>query len=725
MQIIQTLVPSQIKGGFLDILTQAKPHFPKIQDSLKIPILFDNIESPEYVNLTGWKWDTPMLTGLKEWFVRHQAQAGDKVLIEIRTSNLEINNEYRLRFLKSNEAIPAEVESEDVGCFNNVAWYTTWLQKGIELSEKGRFEEALKALDMANRTCSYLEEHWILSGKIMRNLGRLEEAIKCFDIALSLNPKSGEAQNIKAVVLTQQSQANLTYAPIPTKNEERTHFLILKGRNTIEIWNEKRLPFEPKDWLLTFRNEIRSALTSLNCDTTEVLHAIYISPEREPSDIDNILFYNVGTQYFQQTKYAGLCFERSFSKTPPLPNASNLRSVEHYERYESQLKNSGFDFWIPTRTLIKWDSKLATDFMVRLKKTKNPALIWFAIKSGSINPVAEFQGVPSQFGLRLKITVPIWITCSFMDLVKPLIDGSVSAFHQHNGANEEAVAEHLTSTLEVRAQDIINYLRDSTYAVLGQRNLFWLRQNGIQWNPSDQDCIAVELLFGSSNEAMVEFQGELFEVIPKMIHLQADEDLPRYFHHELILNNTEATNCTRPPGVSHLDWSGCKTCFNWICGHSTCMHPAKEEKVIEGGALCPYEHCIENMPVMIDPQNGCRLFGHLCPAGERTQKECLKVAQAWQQKRLQERYDKSSGFERLSLDEFQKRHSNKGKFTKQDMKFCHAVFACFGHEHMWVVITQINDDGVEGWVNNEPRNAGSPKYGEHVFIRYGKIEDIS
>jgi hypothetical protein len=66
MKIIQTLVESQIKNGILDILKDAQPHFPKSYTSTRISVFFDDETLARAVNLTGWKYNTPMLTGLKK-----------------------------------------------------------------------------------------------------------------------------------------------------------------------------------------------------------------------------------------------------------------------------------------------------------------------------------------------------------------------------------------------------------------------------------------------------------------------------------------------------------------------------------------------------------------------------------------------------------------------------------------------------------------------------------
>jgi len=94
-KIIQTLVESQIENGILDILKDAQPHFPMSYTSTRISVFFDDETLPTGINLTGWKHDTPMLTGLKKWYNKHSVTVGDKVVIEILGSN-----SYRLSILK-------------------------------------------------------------------------------------------------------------------------------------------------------------------------------------------------------------------------------------------------------------------------------------------------------------------------------------------------------------------------------------------------------------------------------------------------------------------------------------------------------------------------------------------------------------------------------------------------------------------------------------------------
>jgi hypothetical protein len=47
------------------------------------------------------------------------------------------------------------------------------------------------------------------------------------------------------------------------------------------------------------------------------------------------------------------------------------------------------------------------------------------------------------------------------------------------------------------------------------------------------------------------------------------------------------------------------------------------------GLTCPYEHCIENMPLGEGPSEGsCPVFGHDCPGGPKMVRTC-KEPQIW------------------------------------------------------------------------------------------------
>ena len=91
-------------------------------------------------------------------------------------------------------------------------------------------------------------------------------------------------------------------------------YAVLPSINSVEVWSTERLPFEPKGLLKRLRTDICSAVKGIRCGFEQILHATYVSPIRARCDVENILFYNVGTACFHQVDKAGLRFERVFSR---------------------------------------------------------------------------------------------------------------------------------------------------------------------------------------------------------------------------------------------------------------------------------------------------------------------------------------------------------------------------------------------------------------------------
>ena len=76
----QNLTYSELQGGFLDIKSETIQIMPKQQTSSPIKVYFDNDEYFKQVNYLSPKSNTPMLTGLTNWFRQVNAKEGDTIL---------------------------------------------------------------------------------------------------------------------------------------------------------------------------------------------------------------------------------------------------------------------------------------------------------------------------------------------------------------------------------------------------------------------------------------------------------------------------------------------------------------------------------------------------------------------------------------------------------------------------------------------------------------------
>lgn len=325
-----------------------------------------------------------------------------------------------------------------------------------------------------------------------------------YSLIVDKMPQEQKHSNIRQTVRSSMNRSEEVLQGILQSNP----YVILPRSNSVEVWSTERLPFEPKGWLRRLRSDICSAVRGIYCGPNQLLHAVYISPIRERCDTENILFYNVGIGCFRRSNSAGLRFERVFSQ-PPAPLRPTDRPALHYHHYASVAKETDFEHWIPTKTLVRWSARMRTRFVTTLS---SPAHIWYWMKCGSIELISRPYQVPTQFGLSMTICAPSGSLSSLVALLKPLLDGAVAAFHQHDGTMQAEVTSRLARVLGVRTQDVVAYLSDNTTAVLGRRRLLWPWRNSIQWNPADDCCVAGELLFTDSTEDFMELSGELFEV---------------------------------------------------------------------------------------------------------------------------------------------------------------------------------------------------------------------
>lgn len=287
------------------------------------------------------------------------------------------------------------------------------------------------------------------------------------------------------------------------KETHTADFLVLDTSSIIEVWSMKRLPFEPKGWLIDLRDKIRSGLSAITVGSNEFLQAVYISPIKDACDTENILFYNIGTNYFP-AKLKGVRFERVFSLPPPPPKPFGT-TIEHYQRYRAIPCKAKYEYWEKTQTIIEFETQFS-----ETKLLENPAFVWFSIKHGLKDLRFFPSSKPAYFGLRLAVKFPEYTSKNIVSIVKPLFDGAIAAFHQHDGTNQQEISRRISSVINQPVDRVSSYLNESENAVLGTRTLLYLRSQGVQWNPVDHLCVLGELSFEKAITSNVHVSGELF-----------------------------------------------------------------------------------------------------------------------------------------------------------------------------------------------------------------------
>jgi hypothetical protein len=300
--------------------------------------------------------------------------------------------------------------------------------------------------------------------------------------------------------------AHASVGPAHELNTRRPYDIVVDPEGLcVEAWSTKRLPFEPKGWLGSLRAELRGLLPSLYGGPDRVLAAMYGSPDREPCDVENVLLYNVGARALRVVAAHGLRLERSYvCPEPPVPLAGTAR---HYMRYACSPRAAGFEAWTERRVLAAW----AGISMPLLTEATKPAAVWFALAAAEIDP-SSVLGDQQPFGLRLQLEVPRTRRIAPAKIVKPLVDGTIAALHCHDGSALAELSRRVSAQIPVPAEAIAMRLMDDRYAVLGPRQLLWPRAQGVQWNPADDRCLALELRIDHGDRLAL--SGCLFAIAP-------------------------------------------------------------------------------------------------------------------------------------------------------------------------------------------------------------------
>jgi hypothetical protein len=116
--------------------------------------------------------------------------------------------------------------------------------------------------------------------------------------------------------------------------------------------------------------------------------------------------------------------------------------------------------------------------------------VWNAIR-GHATPPIETASAPRRFLINLQITDTQQPSAgSVASIVKPALDGIISAYHGHEGSDGLAEAQRLEAAGIGTAETLQKHLLDQRWAALGARRLVKpFGTKGVQWNPADEFCV--------------------------------------------------------------------------------------------------------------------------------------------------------------------------------------------------------------------------------------------
>ena len=297
-------------------------------------------------------------------------------------------------------------------------------------------------------------------------------------------------------------------------------FAVQREAEGILAWSTHRLPFEPfpQPWMQEFRAEIRAAIHELPVDPEKLLHAAYAARDEAFCDLENVLLYNVGTPQLRRLLGRGVRIERS--NDPTNPSATTPLPRSHGYWYGSIPAGCAPGFGRSGRIL-------ATLTAVPMPRPAKPVTVWAAIREYTEPPPPLDPSASTWLGVVLLVAAPAQSAGTQLpnisELIKPLLDGVVSALHAHDGQQLGEVTHRLVAQSAGEPDRLSAMLTDRRWAQLGTRRLLWPHGHTVQWNPADDRCQFVEVTLDSAptDHNQWELSGHVFELIPTNAALMA------------------------------------------------------------------------------------------------------------------------------------------------------------------------------------------------------------
>lgn len=296
-------------------------------------------------------------------------------------------------------------------------------------------------------------------------------------------------------------------------------YVIRSTRGCVELWSALRLPYQPRGWLLDMRNDLCRALGDFSRTSSGRLYAVYSAADDGALvDTENVLLFNVGDTTLRPLLARSVTFERSYH-VPPHPPEIGVAEGQalHYQRY-SEARDDSFGFWTP--------GKLLSAFCNVPVESVAAAPVWNAIRECAAPPI-ETATAPTRFLIKVQIidTRESRPTTSLVDIVKPVLDGIISAYHSHiHEGQGVAEAQRLEAAGIGTARILQDQLLDRRWAALGARRLLWpFGKTGVQWNPADDFCVAAHITLTTMKSvadrrpARWRLSAELMEATPRRV----------------------------------------------------------------------------------------------------------------------------------------------------------------------------------------------------------------
>ena len=268
-------------------------------------------------------------------------------------------------------------------------------------------------------------------------------------------------------------------------------YSIIKERNMIVASSEERLNFEPKDWRKDFKKDLSNAIKELTSDGG-YLKSKLITVEKDFFDVENVLFYNLGTSSFKKLDTKGVWFSLERGA-----NSHNKKYVHEYSFIDSFEE-------IKEEIIAEWSNVI----IEKPTTTRKPLDYWLSFKQSNSIKTSCFN-YSEEFGLNIEISKPKNEVLNIINIQKPLLDGIIAAFHEATNIDKEII-EYIVSKTQYSSEEIAKFVSDNEIAVLPQRDVIQKYREGIKWNPQDEKCIDVRIIVRETDDKVYKISGCMF-----------------------------------------------------------------------------------------------------------------------------------------------------------------------------------------------------------------------
>lgn len=236
----------------------------------------------------------------------------------------------------------------------------------------------------------------------------------------------------------------------------------------ITLKTNKRIPYEVTGTLKEIRDELKLNLKKMTNTGGKILVAEYISKlPIKGADVENLLFYNIGSAAFENSATAGIRF------TSSLASASDGGEWEHCYRYF---------FEIGGKTI---GEEMLSFLLPSMSENTKASEVWWAVSKAIEGKASLGKMIPDGFRLSIEVHTPEDKPIKLASCMKPLLDGLISAL-QYSESIDPIALKILAASIGEPFDAVKAELENQKNKLLGnQKKLVFAYREGIKWNPAD------------------------------------------------------------------------------------------------------------------------------------------------------------------------------------------------------------------------------------------------